>query len=89
LIEKSAASEAYLPSFPTIPTPTWDSKIIPTSLPPSPTEQVLLPVNKETFFVTIAFCVGLHLHTQTQGALVATEKNFSSNLGVDKQRSRV
>jgi hypothetical protein len=40
-MEKSEASEAYLPSFPTIPIPTLASRIIPTSLPPSPTDAVL------------------------------------------------
>jgi hypothetical protein len=66
-IEKSAAKEACFPSFPTIPTPTWDSKIIPTSFPPSPIEQVLVFVY---FFIprtTKAFWVGEHLQQTTAG----------------------
>lgn len=35
-MEKSAANAACLPYFPTIPTPTSEACIIPTSLPPSP-----------------------------------------------------
>lgn len=42
IIEKSAASDAYIPSLPTMPIPTSDYKIIPTSLPPSPTAAILL-----------------------------------------------
>ena len=36
VMEKSEARAAYLPSFPSIPSPTSACKIIPTSLPPSP-----------------------------------------------------
>ena len=36
-IEKSLASAAYLPSFPSIPIPTSAHYIMPTSFPPSPT----------------------------------------------------
>ena len=36
LIEKSAASAACIPSFPTMPTPTSAAWIMPTSFPPSP-----------------------------------------------------
>jgi len=36
VIEKSAASDACLPSLPTMPTPTSAARIIATSLPPSP-----------------------------------------------------
>jgi len=35
IIEKSDASAAYLPSFPSIPIPTSADWIIPTSFPPS------------------------------------------------------
>jgi hypothetical protein len=40
-IEKSEANDAYIPSLPTIPIPTSASRIIPTSLPPSPTPAIL------------------------------------------------
>ena len=69
-MEKSEAREAYLPSFPTIPIPTLDSKIMPTSLPPSPMAAVLLPVYWDIFLVTSAFCVGEHRQTQTEGDFV-------------------
>lgn len=72
-----------------MPTPTFDSKIMPTSLPPSPTEQVLFPVNSSTFTVIIAFYVGEHLHTHTLGAFVAATKNYSSRLGLAKITSNV
>lgn len=52
LIEKSLANEACLPSLPTIPIPTFASRIIPTSLPPSPTAAVLFWVY-ELIFPTI------------------------------------
>lgn len=86
---KSAASEAYLPSLPTIPTPTFASRIMPTSLPPSPTEQVRLPVNSPILTVIIAFYVGEHLQTQTEGANVAALKNLSSSSFLLKNRSSV
>ncbi len=41
---KSDANDAYKPSFPSIPIPTSASKIIPTSLPPSPTAAIRLPL---------------------------------------------
>ena len=70
-----------MPSLPTIPIPTSASKIIPTSLPPSPTAAILLP---PVYFLIsqhmIAFCVGLHLHTHTHGAFIASSKNFYSIL---------
>ena len=88
-IEKSLAREACFPSLPTIPTPTFASRIIPTSLPPSPTEQVLFPVNSPILTVTRAFYVGLHLQTQTEGAKVAALKKRSSNKGSDISSSRV
>jgi len=72
VIEKSAAKEAYLPSFPTIPIPRFDSRIIPTSFPPSPTHATHLPVYFLTHFVISAFYVGEHLQTHTAGALQAT-----------------
>ena len=87
-IEKSAASEACFPSFSTMPTPMWAS-YIPTSLPPSPTLQVRLPVNYAIFRVIKDFWVGLHRQTQTLGAFVAASQNFSSRLGLVSIRSRV
>ena len=54
-IEKSAASDAYIPSFPTIPIPTSASWIIATSFPPSPTEAVQRLVNCFIFLTIIAF----------------------------------
>lgn len=74
-MEKSEANEAYLPSFPTIPIPTSASNIMPTSLPPSPTAAVRFLVYVPIFLTIIAFCVGLHLQTQTLGERVATAKN--------------
>jgi len=88
-ILKSAASEAYLPSLPTIPTPTFASNIMPTSLPPSPTLHVLLPVNSPILTTIIAFYVGEHRQTQTDGAIVAALKNLSSRSFLDKNNSRV
>jgi hypothetical protein len=87
-IEKSEAKDAYLPSLPTIPTPTFASKIMPTSLPPSPIAQVLLPVIYEIFLVIVAFWVGEHLQTQTLGDLVASMKNLSSSFLFDKKKSK-
>ncbi len=79
VIEKSDANDACIPSFPTMPMPTSASSIIPTSLPPSPTPAIRLPF---VYFLRsqhiLAFQVGLHLHTQTQGALIASSKNCSS-----------
>lgn len=72
---KSEANEACIPSFPSIPIPTSASRIIPTSLPPSPTAAIRLPVYFLINIATYAFYVGEHLQTQTQGALVATLKN--------------
>lgn len=43
-IEMSAAKAACLPSLPSIPIPIWDTRIIPTSLPPSPIEQTYSPM---------------------------------------------
>lgn len=88
-IEKSEAKDAYLPSFPTIPIPTFASKIIPTSFPPSPTAAVLLPVYRFISLTINAFYVGLHLHTQTLGANVAVVKNFCSRPLLDKNKSKV
>jgi len=53
--EKSEARAAYIPSLPTIPSPTSASCIIATSLPPSPTHAILLPVCFLTFLATKAF----------------------------------
>jgi len=66
--EKSEASAACLPSFPTIPTPTFAHYIMPTSFPPSPTLMTRFP---EYFFkslVTSAFYFGAHLQHTTAGA---------------------
>ncbi len=78
VILKSDARLACFPSFPTIPIPTFASNIIPTSLPPSPTAAVRLPVYWFIFFTISAFYVGLHLQTHTLGAIVADWKNISS-----------
>ena len=43
-ILKSDASEACMPSLPAMPIPTSASRIIPTSLPPSPTAAILFPL---------------------------------------------
>ena len=72
-----------------MPIPTCASKIIPTSLPPSPTAAVLLPVYCIIFLTIRAFWVGLHLHTHTLGASVAVEKNFSSRLLVERIMSKL
>lgn len=78
LREKSAASEACIPSFPSIPTPTSHSKIMPTSFPPSPIPQILFPpVYSLRAFAISAFYVGEHLHTHTHGARMTSEKNLS------------
>lgn len=79
MIEKSAAREAYFPSLPTIPIPTFASKIIPTSFPPSPTHATHLPVYFQTAHVISAFYVGEHQQTQTTGALQATSKKYFSS----------
>lgn len=42
--EKSDASDAYIPSLPSMPIPTSASKIMPTSLPPSPTAAIRFPL---------------------------------------------
>ena len=63
--EKSEAKDACFPSLPSIPIPTLEHYIIPTSLPPS-------PIPHTTFFnlffmykVTSAFYFGAHLHMIT------------------------
>lgn len=68
--------------------PTCASKIIPTSFPPSPTAAVLLLVYKLIFLTIIAFYVGLHLQTQTQGAYAAIVKNYISRLFSLKYKSK-
>lgn len=88
LIEKSEAREACFPSLPTIPIPTLDSKIIPTSFPPSPIAAVLLPVYWDIFFVTKAFYVGEHLQTHTDGDFVDSWKNLSSSFLLVKKKSK-
>ena len=78
LIEKSEARAAYSPSLPSIPMPTSDSIIMPTSFPPSPIEAILFPlVQCLREMHTSAFCVGEHLQIHTQGAQTATWKNAS------------
>jgi hypothetical protein len=88
-IEKSAAKEAYLPSLPTKPTPTLASSIMPTSFPPSPIARVLFFVYNPIFLVINAFCVGLHLQTQTLGVYIAIPKNYSSLFLSDNITSRL
>ena len=78
MMEKSAAREACIPSFPTIPIPTSPTYIIATSFPPSPTQAILFLEYCYIFAATIAFYVGLHLHMQTEGAFFAISKNLSS-----------
>jgi len=76
-MEKSAAFEAYFPSFPSIPIPTSDTYIIPTSFPPSPIAQVIYPVHYLIPNVNIAFYLGEHRQQITAGALLAMVKiNF-------------
>lgn len=78
MIEKSDARAAYLPSLPTIPTPMSASIIIGTSLPPSPTDKVILFVYFFTNLTTVAFYVGEHLQHMTPSALLAVViKNHS------------
>ena len=72
LIEKSEAKAAYLPSLPTIPTPTLAAHIIATSFPPSPIERVILLVNILIASTTLAFYVGEHLQQTTAGDIQAT-----------------
>ncbi len=62
-----------------MPIPTSASRIMPTSFPPSPTAAILFPL---VYFLIswhiLAFCVGLHLQTQTHGAFIASSKKFYS-----------
>ncbi len=53
--EKSEANAAYYPSLPIMPTPTSASRIMGTSLPPSPTDKATLPVSYLTVLTTSAF----------------------------------
>ena len=56
---KSAALTAALPSLPMMPSPTWASWIIETSLPPSPTAAVMGFRGEFFIILTIsAFCSG-------------------------------
>jgi len=89
VMEKSEAREACFPSLPTMPRPICAFRIIGTSLPPSPTAQVRLPVNFPIFLVMMAFYVGLHLQTQTLGAFVAALKKVSSSREFSRHRSSV
>ena len=81
-IEKSAARAACLPSFPTIPTPTSDAWIIPTSFPPSPIPKTadfypffLLFFTPE---VNVLFCSGEHRQHITLGICIAwIKKSFA------------
>ena len=77
--EKSAASEACMPSLPTMPRPTSAFWIMATSLPPSPMHAITLPVLSLMLTATIAFYVGLHRQTQTVLAYCVTLKNFWHN----------
>jgi len=71
-IEKSEASAACIPYFPTIPTPMSASWIIPTSFPPSPIAKTFLPVWFFTPEVITAFWVGETLQQMTAGDYAAT-----------------
>ena len=78
VIEKSEAREACMPSLPSIPIPISASKIMPTSLPPSPIAAILLPpVYPFKSYVTSAFWVGEHLQIQTHAAWIAILKKSS------------
>ena len=50
-MEKSLARAAYFPSFPTMPIPILAHYIIPTSFPPSPTQNTLFLVISYSFKV--------------------------------------
>ena len=76
-IEKSDAKAAYIPSLPTIPTPTSAAYIIATSFPPSPIERHIFPVYNLIASVTSAFYVGEHLQHTTAGAAHDTIKKLS------------
>ena len=64
-----------MPSFPTIPMPTFASRIIPTSFPPSPIPATMAPVISLSFSVMNAFCVGRQRQQMTAGAFLAVSKN--------------
>lgn len=60
-----------------------------TSFPPSPTDAVLKSVISFIFLTIIAFYVGEHLQTQTDGQAAATSKNSFSRFAVLRHVSRV
>jgi hypothetical protein len=72
-MEKSAARAAWLPYFPTIPTPTSAAWIIPTSLPPSPIPRTAYFYFLYFFtpYVRVLFCCGEHLQQITEGICIA------------------
>lgn len=76
-ILKSADSEACLPSLPTMPIPAWASRIIVTSLPPSPTAAHFFLACLFTILTTWAFYKGPHLQIATDGAMHARDKNLA------------
>lgn len=67
LIEKSAARDACLPSFPTIPTPTLAAWIMLTSLPPSPMAATGFLVCILSSCTMRALCVGEQRQHTTAG----------------------
>mmetsp|Transcript_9780 Transcript_9780/g.23236 ORF Transcript_9780/g.23236 Transcript_9780/m.23236 type:complete len:230 (-) Transcript_9780:1999-2688(-) len=88
VIEKSAASDACRPSFPSIPTPTSAAWIMATSLPPSPmAAQRLLACRLRSRTIS-AFCVGAHLQQTTEGQSQATSMNWRGKLSVQSASER-
>ena len=78
-IEKSEACTALRPSFPYIPTPTWASLIIETSLAPSPTAKVNTFLSSFLIIlITSAFWPGLNLQQITASHVLLTLTKFIS-----------
>mmetsp|Transcript_16130 Transcript_16130/g.32629 ORF Transcript_16130/g.32629 Transcript_16130/m.32629 type:complete len:252 (-) Transcript_16130:1974-2729(-) len=87
-MEKSLANLASCPSKPTIPTPMWAARIMPTSLAPSPMPSVILPFSCRRTQSTISdFCLGLRRHPTTDLAILVRLINLVSSSGASAKCS--
>jgi hypothetical protein len=75
MMEKSAASDACLPSLPTMPTPTSAAWIMLTSLPPSPMQHTRFPEWALTRYASSAFWMGDTRQAMTVGRREAIVMN--------------
>mmetsp|Transcript_1000 Transcript_1000/g.3349 ORF Transcript_1000/g.3349 Transcript_1000/m.3349 type:complete len:223 (+) Transcript_1000:316-984(+) len=86
VMAKSAARAACCPSLPMMPTPTWASWIIATSLPPSPMDNVVA-CSPLTSAVIAAFCDGVTRAQTTALDTMAAAKKRSRCSGFARMAS--